>query len=362
MDLDTEVAPATANPEPMAETPAAPAEDSGHWEDQNDRDLKDIFAKHNPARDDAGRFQSRATPTETEVLPDQPEAESKETVVPSIPAPQSWSADVKEKWATLPPDVQTYIAKRESEAHEAITRQGKDLKAYEPLRSVVDQNRDIFERNGVTADDGISRLLAAERLLEQNPVAAINQLARAYGVDLTQFAGHENAGSAETALHQRIAFLESQLTDTSNRISERERREAQTQQQSMTSLIDSFAKDKSDWAELENDILTEITGIRAAISEKLIPELSPDQLLAKAYERAQRNNPTVFAKKQEAERKAEAEKRKAEEALRIAEAKKRAEAAKTSNSVNIRSTPANGRTISTIDDDLRAVFRKNHAT
>lgn len=352
MELETEVAEATANAEPMPETPAdEPAAESGNWEDKADADLKNIFAKHNPARDEAGRFQGKAKP-ETEVLPDQPEAKVEETVVtPSIPAPQSWSADVKDKWATLPPELQTYIAKRESEAHEAITRQGQDLKAYEPLKAVVERNKDIFERNGVTADDGISRLLAAERLLAQNPSAAITQLARAYGVDLAQFGGNGNADSAQTALHQRIAFLENQLADTSNRISERERMEAQTQQQSMNSLIETFAKDKPDWAELENDILTEITGIKAAISEKLMQPLTPDQLLAKAYERAQRNNPAAFAKRQEAERKAEEEKR-------LAEAKKRADDAKRVNSVNVKSTPAAGRTLSTIDDDLKATYRK----
>lgn len=354
MEIEAEVAQATAIPEPIAETHVSPPDEraeDGNWEDKADADLKSIFAKHNPARDDAGRFQGKAAP-EAEVLPDQPPAAIKETVAPSIPVPQSWSADVKDKWSTLPPDVQTYIAKRESEAHEAITRQGSELKAYEPVKQVIERNKDVFERAGVTADDGINRLLAAERLLEQNPVAAITQLAKAYGVDLAaQFGGQANTDSAQTALHQRIAFLENQLNDTSNRISERERMEAQTQQQSVQSLIETFAKDKSDWADLENDILAEITGIRAAINEGLFPNLTPDQMLAKAYERAQRNNPVAFAKRQEAERKAEEEKR-------LAEAKKRAEDASRVNRTNVRSTPANGRTISTIDDDLKATYRK----
>lgn len=362
-------APETVSPAVVADSappPAAPEpQQRANWDDEGgavDADLSALYNKLNPARDEAGRFQSRASDEpakpETEVQPDQPPAETeKQAETPAIPPPQSWSAEVREKWSQLPPDLQAYVAKREGEAHEAITRQGQELKAYEPVKAVIEQHRDIFERNGVTADDGISRLLAAERMLEQNAPAAIAQLARAYGVDLTQFAGtgeQQPADGATHALNQRIAYLESQLNETSNRIAQRERAEMQTQQQSMTQLIEGFAKDKPDWADLEKDVLTELTGINAAIKEGLLEPLTADQKLSRAYERAQRNNPAVFAKRLEAERKADEEKR-------MAEAKKRAEDAKRANGVNVKSTPASGRTISTIDDDLRATYRKHNA-
>jgi hypothetical protein len=364
MTIENEATPVAADapeahastPDPVALSVPETTTEGDSPDDRLDADLRGIWAKNNPPRDDGGRF--RATNTaqaETEVSQDQPETSVAETPVASIPVPQSWSSDVRDKWGQLPPELQTYIASRESESHQAITRQGQELKAIESVKSVIEQNKDIFERNGLSADDGISRLLSAERLLDSDPYSAIERLASAYGVDLAKYSGQQQQpGSAEQALHQRIAFLESRLNDTSNRIAERERHEAQTQTQSMTALIEKFADGKADWTDLENDILAEIIGIKAAVAEGAHPDISSDQLLTKAYERAQRNNPVAWQKKLASEQKAANEKK-------VAEAQKRAEDAKKANIVNIRSSPADGRSPQSMDDTLRQTYRKAHS-
>lgn len=39
-----------------------------------------------------------------------------------IPAPPSWNAEAKAKWADVPPDVRRYIAEREENVHRQFTR------------------------------------------------------------------------------------------------------------------------------------------------------------------------------------------------------------------------------------------------
>lgn len=345
--IDTSPAPVGATPEPVTQA----VTEAPNWEEAADAEMAAIFRKNNPERADDGKFASREPKAETE-LTDQAPVEKVEQPVAAINAPQSWSAEMKEVFPTLPPAAQEFIAKRESEAQAKITQQGQELSSFEPIKSVIEQHKDIFERNGLDYGDGLGRMLHAERLLEQNPVAAIGMIAQAYGVDLRQFNGQQQPqDSATSALHQRIAQLESQLNDTSSRIQQRERAEAETQAKSAQTLIEKFSQDKPDWADLENDVLVELTGINAAIENGLMQAMPPDQKIQKAYDRAQRNNPEAWTRKQETDRKAE-------EAKKLAEAHKRAEEAKRSKVVNITSSPATGKQVSSMDDTLRESFRK----
>ena len=349
--IDTNPAPVGATPEPAALTVTEKVETTPNWEEAADAEMSAIFRKNHPERAEDGKFASREPNDETS-LPDQAPIEKVEQPVAVINAPQSWSAEMKAVFPSLPPAAQEFIAKRESEAQAKITQQGQELSSFEPIKSVIEQHRDIFERNGLEYDDGLARMLNAERMLERDPVAAIGMIAQAYGVNLGQLAGQQQPqDSATSALHQRIAQLESQLNDTSSRIQQRERAEAETQQKSAQSIIEKFSQDKSDWADLENDVLVELTGINAAIESGLMQSLTPDQKIQKAYDRAQRNNPDAWAKKQEADRKAE-------EAKKLAEAQKRADEAKRSKVVNISSSPASGKQVSSMDDTLRETFRK----
>lgn len=341
---------ATDSPAPAAEAPAAAETSTEEAGDAFDSDLRAVWQKNNPERDGTGKFVPRETPAqETTGTPDQAQTPPPEQAQPAIEPPVSWSAEMKAVFPSLPPAAQEFIAKRESEAQAKITQQGQELSQLNPIRAVIEQNLDVFERNGVSPDDGLGRLLRAERLLEQNAPAAIAEIAAAYGVDLAMFAPAAN--QSEAALRNHIAQLEARLNDTSARIQQREAREAETQHSTVLGEIEKFAKDKTDWAELENDVLTEITGLRAAIDGGLIQPMSHSDMLSKAYERAQRNNPTVWARIQE-------EQRKAEEAKRVEEAQKRADAAKRNKVVNITTQSATGKSAGSMDDTLRDTWRQ----
>lgn len=348
--IDTNPAPVGATQEPVALTVTEKPEATPNWEEAADAEMSAIFRKNNPERAEDGKFASREPEAK---LPDQAQTKPEDQPVAVTAAPTSWSTEAKELWPTLSPAAQEIILKREKEASETITRQGQDLSQYEPIKAVIDQHRDIFTKNAISVDDGLARMLNAERLLDRDPYAAIPMIAQAYGVDLNRLVTGQQQpqDSATSALHQRIAQLESQLNDTSSRIQQREKAEAESQAKSAQSIIEKFSQDKPDWADLENDVLVELTGINAAIESGLMQAMTPDQKIQKAYDRAQRNNPDAWAKKQEADRKSE-------EAKKLAEAQKRADEAKRSKVVNISSSPASGKQASSMDDTLRETFRK----
>ena len=363
MDLENAGAPApvadAALPPPVVDAPSpAPVETK---ETSIDDTLLAAYRNSTRERDNNGRFKGNGATeqpaTDTTVSQDQPPVAATETATPSIQAPQSWSAEVKDKWATLPPDLQAFIAKRESESHSAITRQGEQIAQYEPLGRVIDQYRGSFERDGVTPSEGIHRLLEADQRINQDPRGGIKWLCDAFGIDpheLTDGQSYGDASPETAALLQKITGLEQQVHQLSTRDQSRAASEQQAQLTATMSEIDAFAKDKPDWSELENDVFSEVLGIKATIEARITAPMSPNQILQKAYERAQRNNPAVWAKKQEAERKAE-------ETKRIEEAKKRADQARAASQLNVRGQTANGTAAGSMDDTLKSAYRSAHS-
>lgn len=339
-------------PAPVAETKASPLSSP-----TLDSELGAIFDKHNQPRAEDGKFAAREgkeTPAEAapvegapaDTNSDQkPEAPAIEQVKPAIDPPASWSADVKAKWASLPPDVQDYVQRRESEQHKAITQLGQQAKALEPLRGVLEQNADVFTRNGVSQDEGVARLLNAQRALDRDPASAIKQIADAYGVNLVDI-GLGNADTASAvppALQARLDQLERHNQQLEHRLSGYVSTQEQTQLSSLERIIDDFKKGKDDWATVENDVAAQIVAIKASN-----PGLPHADILAKAYENAVRINPEASkarAAKEAAELKQRAE---AEAAKKAAEAKRLA-------GINVKSGPVNGATPKSIDDTLNEI-------
>lgn len=350
--LETGAAPEAAiQTEAPAPAPEAPIQEAPSV----DAELQAIWDSHHPPRDDGGRFAQNSPAEPEKAAGKEPEGQSPEPVPSEAPqapiaAPNSWSADMKAKWETLPPDAKEYIARRESDAHAQITRMGQQVKSFEPVSQVLEQNKDVFQGVGMTYEQGISALLQAQRALTANPVAAIHKLASDFGVDLAKLYGSQESGSQPpqvVALQAELAEMRRQLADTSSRVMTREQRELQSQQMALEAQIADFVKDKPDFEAVEDDILALLPGIRA---QK--PGISAKELLADAYERAQWMNPQTRAKRLEAERKAEADK--AAEA-----AKAKAADAKKAGSLNVRSGQNAKAAAQSLDQELRAIWDRN---
>jgi hypothetical protein len=364
MELETANAGAIAS---ASETPSpAPAvEQSPTPEAQEaaiDADLQAVWNKHNPTRDESGRFQSKnpeapaADETQSEATGEKdsgqtPEAETVETASkPSIDPPASWSREVREKWTALPPDLQEYISKRESEAHAQITRLGNTAKAAEPILSLIEQNRELFDRRQLRPEQGLAALLGAQRKLDTNPVSAIAELAQQYRVDLSIFANADGSQPTVTpqvaALQARIDHLERELSTTSSTVrqTQAERQAAELAKHQTT--VETFLSGKN-LTDLEADELVVIL-----TSEKqLNPGKDAEQLLKDAYE-------TFLYRSPERRQKVIQQQLAQEQAKQAEEAKKKATDAKKLASINVKSQPASSSSNKTMDDTLREIARR----
>lgn len=354
------------SPAPAPEAPS-PAETRAAQEAAIEADLRKIWDKNHKPRDEQGRFASTKEPEapaaeetpqaeatgETNTEDQTPEAKPVEQAKPAIDPPASWSREVREKWASLPPDVQEYVARRESEAHSQITRLGQTAKAAEPLLSVIEQNRELFAKRNVQPEQGISALLNAQRKLDENPVAAIGWLAQQYGVDLSMFANPDANASQQDpvvlGLQHELANLRRELAETKGTVQSRLEAEQQAQLTQYQQTVESFLNGKELTEADEQELVVLVNA-----EKQLNPGKPAEKLLEDAYE-------TFMARTPERRSKL-IEKQLADQRAREAEAaQKKATEAKKVASLNVKSTPAGMSSAKTMDDTLQELARRLYA-
>lgn len=237
------------------------------------------------------------------------EVEQSQEIVNAIDPPVSWSSDMKAKFVELPSEAQEYIAKRESEAHAAIVQLGNEVKQYEPLSNVLGQYDQVFKVNNLNHAEGVQRLLEVQSLLDNNPIEGVKQIAKAYNVDLEDFAFEDFEDNAPqiTSMQNEIAVLKQQLAQQSKQSESVSQMMQQQVQQEKQSLVESFSKDKPHFDKLQNEIATNLQAI-----DQSHPNLSDQEALSKAYEMALWQNPEtraeMIAKQAELEKAKEDEK------------------------------------------------------
>ncbi len=339
-------------PVSISEDPQTPSEEKPRSMDDT---LKDAWRKSQKApreRDANGRFQSlegaeAAAPDE---ISDQEPQAASPPAAPEVDVPNSWTAEAKAMWAKVPPELRPYLAQRETEAHKTISRQGQELKAIEQYRPLLERSNATFSKYGVDTIEGFEQLLNANDYLERDAASAIRDLANAYGVDLRQLVGAPAApGSSDpqiAQLHHTVAQLQRQLHESNNRWEQRATQESEREVQAIQAQVVAFAKDKPFWADVEDDVEAQIHALKFKH-----PDMSPTDLLTKAYEKALRTNDEVWGRHQAAE-KAKEEKRRQEEAA------KRAADAKKAQPLGVKSSTANTSAPKTMDDTLKAIAKR----
>ena len=323
-----------------------------------DRDEGGKFAKTEAdnARDASKALAATAPDSakaDTKATDPKPAADAKLAITPpatdvkEIKAPQSWSAEKRAVWDTLAPDAKEYIAQREGEAHKAISKLGQFAKGVEPIVETLNTYKDVFESKGLSYQDGMKSLLDAQRMLDRDPVAGIEAIAKAYGVDL----GQSLSGQRDPAISQlqsQVEQLTAQLRTAQSESQQRQQAENQSKQSSIEKVISDFSKDKPDFSELEADIVANVR-----LLHETNPELSHAERLQMAYERAQWANPKS--------RQAQIDRRSQEqESKRLEDAKRHAEHAGRARAINVTSTdePVGDLDLRTLQ---QAAFRRANA-
>lgn len=338
--------PASAPVEAPASQPAAEPAPLKSFDESLKSISEAAWDKHHPPREN-GRFAPRnpseaapeqAAPESTKT-PDQPEkAATEQAPTPAIDAPQSWSAEMKAKFASLPPDIQTYVAERDRDVAAQISRMGNQIKAHEPVRAILEQHRDYFQRIGREPADAFRQFVNASRHLDQDAPAAIRTLAQMYRVDLKALAeGQSQQQPAAPAVDPRLeARLRRMELETANRT----KAETASREKSIVETIERFAGDKSHpyFADLQDEIAAQLHGID--------PELPAEKRLEMAYDKARWAHPTIRERILSDQRKADEDKRKAD-------AEKAAKEAKRQGQINHRPGPGSTPVKGTIEDSLR---------
>lgn len=368
---------ALTSPETPAETPSpapadtpAPAESKAPESGENkfevaekalNDDLRKAYRNANKPREDDGKYApadgekaaaEAEQPTEAKAEP----AEEKPAAnAPTIPPPHSWSKEAAAEWGKLPPTVQAHIAQREAQSHKAISELGQYAKAFEPIREALAPHAD---RLGNDPKGYIERVLAADLWLARDPVNAIKALADSYRVDLASIADpfalpadpqSQQLNAQLNAAWQEIDNLKRQLGDTRQRVEGREAQEYTARQSSYEREVDAFVADKPDFNELASDIETYIPLIKRSN-----PTLSTKDILQDAYDRARWANPTT-------RQRLIAEQTAKQDQARLEQAKKAAADAKRAAVINVNgTTPQRGQV--SLDDDLRSIWRRSHAS
>ena len=296
---------------------------------------------------------------ETPITDQTPSETPEETETPSIPRPQSWSADVDELWNKLPPESQEFIAKRESESHKKITALGEQAAIAEQYKEIIEKFPGLV---GQAPEKEIENLLATKAALLRDPVNSIRWLAQQLNVDLSQIypqpqSGMDTPEAAQIqALTQHIANLEQRLSETSNRISSREQAELQAREDSLAQSIEKYAEGKDYWDDnFDNEVMTQIIALKQSDPKRALAD--PMAIVKEAEERATRIIPAVYEKLQEA-------KQKEAEAKKLAEDKRKADEAKKLASMNVKSTGGSSPKASakSIEAEMEEVYNRLQAT
>jgi hypothetical protein len=277
----------------------------------------------------------------------------------AIDPPHSWSAEQRPRWGSVPAELQTYIARREKDAHQAITRAGEHVRtlqqqidSYQPIRQLIEAHKESFVRRGLPPAQAFAALLEAEARLDADPAAGLVQIAGHYGIDLRPFFQAKQGDPQQqppaqaSQPHPAFAQLAADVRTLAGRVQAQEGAIEAHRQAERDALAAEFQReietdrDKPHFDELRPLMSALMLGGQAAS-------------LAEAYDMA------VYANKSTRER-IRQDQRAQDEARRQADAQRRAEQARRAASVNVRSSSPGSQTPKTMDDTLREIARRRY--
>lgn len=138
-------------------------------------------AKEARDRDETGKFKQKAEKTDEKIV---------KTIEPKKAAPQGWTPTAKEKWDTLPPDIQAEVIRREEDNHKAITRLDDERSLGKSMREIIIPYSPMLDAEGLTPQAVVKDLLTSVYVLKtgtpEQKINLLRNVARQYGVDLNQ--------------------------------------------------------------------------------------------------------------------------------------------------------------------------------
>ena len=218
--------------ETPVETPAQPVEAAAPETPETEKPAQ----SGERVRDEHGRF---AKADEAGQNPQVGEEPAQQTILP----PRSWTAAAKAKFATLDPDVQQEVLRREKEIDAG--KQQWDTKAaeYNQLDAALSRVRDRYRLAGLTDAQYVGALVQADEMLRgPQAVQALAMLAQQYGINLGQL-GPQQFGGPQPYADPQITALQQTIQSLQSRVEEQDKAREMEAQAALQKQIEDFASD-----------------------------------------------------------------------------------------------------------------------
>jgi hypothetical protein len=240
-------------------------------------------------------------PAKTETNPDTPpvtdepvvDTQQTETQVAqqaeSVQAPQHWSEADRNTFAKLNPEGQAFLLRRHKEMEADYTRKTQENAEAVKIGSTAMRNIDPaiqaeIREAGITADKFVENLIGFHRLSSSNPIAFIQQVTEALGVDPAKAFPSLTPGAAtapDDPIAKRLQTLEGFVT---NEVRTREQNLRTSAQQT----IEQFSAEKSETGEPLRPHFERVRGVMARLMS-----VDPDMDLNTAYDVAVFRDPEI---------------------------------------------------------------------
>lgn len=274
----------------------------------------------------------------TEVEEDDDESGEPEKV---FAAPEHWSSDQREKFEPLSSEAREIVLGFDAEFKRGYQEKAQTITA---ITEAIKPWEDALARRGITADQAIRTLFAAQNQLETNALQGVLQIAQGYGIvdQLKQYFAPQTDDDEFTdpgfkALQQEIKGLKGDIQQTNQGIQQQTIDAGNTQIESFKSATDDDGKLKHPHFEQVMNLVTSY--------------VRDGETLDSAYEKAVWTIPEFRT----AQVKMDTDKADAEKALKAKKAKKAARGVRTNGKADV----DEGKEAKTLHDDLKEAWRQH---
>jgi len=236
-----------------------------------------------------------------EESPQTEKTEPEEDPVQTIKPPSSWKKDLQEKFATLPPEFQQEIQRREDDFHKGIESYksaAEWTRQFEPIADTFAGLRQVYGSEA----QGIKTLFDAGQFANNDPVGFIKAFAESRGISLDGTRIQEQDNPIINQLKQQVEQLTGYVGTQQQQEQLREQREATKAIEAFKSKPEAehFEVLKADMAALLQAGLAD--GIEDAYDQALWrrPDLRESEISKQITERQNKAKQTVLSAKQAA--------------------------------------------------------------
>jgi len=211
---------------------------------------------------------------------------------PTLKAPQSWKPAAREKWASLPPEVQADAVRREREIETAQREAAGASKGYAEFQRTVAPFEAMIRAEGSTPMQAVESLLRASVALRTAPPGHKAQMIAAmvhqYGVPIEALDAALAGQPMPQEQQQAQQFRDPRVDDMIARAKQEQSARDQRLVSEATGTIDAFA----DSHEFFADVLPDFEMLYEAMARRT-PNVEPD--FETVYDRAIAMNPEIGA-------------------------------------------------------------------